>query len=47
MSNGIHKEPEGGHPGSIWAAKFIEFVGSETGQGIIRDFGKDRYGEGL
>ena len=40
-------QPNGATAGSIWAAKFIEFVASEKGQKIIRDFGKDRYGEGL
>ncbi len=29
------------------AAQFVEFVGSGAGQRIIRDYGKDRYGESL
>lgn len=38
---------QGSTPGSIWAAKFIEFVASDKGQKIIREFGKAQYGEGL
>ena len=40
-------QPEGVTPGGTIAAKFIDFVSSEKGQKIIRDYGKDRYGEGL
>jgi tungstate transport system substrate-binding protein len=40
-------QPPGSTPGSVLAARFIEFVASEKGQKIIRDFGKDQYGEGL
>jgi tungstate transport system substrate-binding protein len=39
--------PPGTTPGTEWAAKFIDFVGSEQGQKIIKDFGQDRYGEGI
>jgi tungstate transport system substrate-binding protein len=34
-------------PGAALAAKFIAFVASPQGQQIIKDYGKDRYGEGL
>lgn len=37
----------GGTPGEATARKFIEFVASGEGQRIIRDFGRDRYGEPL
>jgi len=40
-------QPEGVTPGAIWAIKFIDFVASDKGQKIIRDYGKDRDGEGL
>ncbi len=40
-------QPEGATPGSAVAAGFIDFVASEEGQQIIRDYGKDLYGEGL
>ncbi len=40
-------QPEGATPGAQWAARFIDFVASEDGQKIIRDYGKDRYGQGL
>lgn len=39
--------PEAATPGAKWAAGFIDFVASDEGQKIIRDYGKDRYGEGL
>jgi tungstate transport system substrate-binding protein len=39
--------PEGATPGAAWAARFIDFVASEEGQKIIRDYGKDQYGQGL
>lgn len=39
--------PEATGPGAAWAGKFIDFVSSDEGQKIIRDYGKDRYGEGL
>ena len=34
-------------PGAALAAKFIAFVASPQGQQIIKDYGKDRYGEGI
>ena len=40
-------QPERTTPGETTAAKFIDFVSSEKGQKIIRDYGKDLYGEGL
>ena len=40
-------QPEGATPGALWAIRFIDFVASDEGQKIIRDYGKDRYGEGL
>ncbi len=40
-------QPRDATPGARWAAAFIEFIGSENGQKIIREYGKDRYGEGL
>ena len=40
-------QPPGATPGAGWASKFIDFVGSEQGQKIIREYGRDRYGEGI
>ena len=40
-------QPEGATPGAKMAAKFIDFVASEKGQKIIREYGKELYGEGL
>ena len=40
-------QPSGATPGAAWASKFIDFVGSEQGQKIIREYGQDRYGEGI
>ena len=40
-------QPEGVTPGGTTATKFIDFVSSEKGQKIIREYGKDLYGEGL
>lgn len=39
-------QPEGS-PQAMLASKFIQFVASEQGQKIIRDYGKDLHGEGL
>ncbi|MHC1742244.1 MAG: substrate-binding domain-containing protein [Syntrophobacteraceae bacterium] len=39
--------PEGATPGAPWAAKFIDFVASDEGQTIIREYGKKEYGQGL
>ena len=38
---------EGATPGRETALRFIRFVASEEGQRIIRDYGKERYGEAL
>ena len=40
-------QPAGATPGAATAAKFIDFVASPQGQQIIRDYGKERHGEGL
>ena len=40
-------QPEGATPGQPIAAKFIDFVASDQGQAIIREFGTPQYGEGL
>ena len=40
-------QPAGATPGASEAAKFTDFVASEKGQKIIRDYGKELYGEGL
>lgn len=40
-------QPEGATSGQPYAAKFIDFVASDAGQQIIRDFGAAQYGEGL
>ena len=40
-------QPQGVTAGQAFAAKFIEFVSSEKGQGMIRSYGSDQYGEGL
>lgn len=37
----------GGTPGEAIARRFIEFVASAEGQRIMREFGRDRYGEPL
>jgi tungstate transport system substrate-binding protein len=40
-------QPAGATPGAATASKFIDFLKSKQGQQIIRDYGKDKYGEGL
>jgi len=40
-------QPTGSTPGAVIAARFIDFVVSENGQKLIRDFGREQYGEGL
>ena len=40
-------QPAGATPGAASAARFIDFVASPQGQQIIRDYGKDRFGQGL
>ena len=37
----------GGSPEAELASRFIEFLASTDGQRILRDFGRDRFGEGL
>jgi tungstate transport system substrate-binding protein len=37
--------PDGETDGQQYASKFIDFVSSEEGQKIIREYGKDLYGE--
>jgi len=39
--------PAGATPGRETAVKFIQFVGSDAGQKIIRDYGKNKYTEAL
>ena len=40
-------QPSGSTPGAAMAAKFIDFVVSGKGQNLIREFGREQYGEGL
>ena len=40
-------QPDGATAGQPYAAKFIDFIVSEEGQNLIRNFGADKYGEGL
>jgi tungstate transport system substrate-binding protein len=40
-------QPDGATAGAASAARFIQFVTSEAAQKILRDFGKDKFGEGL
>lgn len=40
-------QPAGATPGPTLAVQFIDFISSVQGQQIIKDFGKERYGEGL
>jgi len=40
-------QPVGATPGQSTASKFIDFVNSKDGQQLLRDYGKDRYGEGI
>ncbi len=40
-------QPEGATPGAALAGKFIDFVKSDAGQKIIREYGAGQYGEGL
>jgi tungstate transport system substrate-binding protein len=40
-------QPPGATPGAATAAKFIDFVASDKGQKLIREYGKDKHGEGL
>jgi len=49
MINTYHAlcQPEGATAGQSIASQFVDFVASEKGQLLIRNFGKDRFGEGL
>ena len=49
MINTYHAlcQPEGATTGQSVASQFVDFVASEKGQLLIRNFGKDRFGEGL
>lgn len=40
-------QPDGATAGQPLAVQFIDFVISEKGQKLLRDYGVDRYGEGL
>jgi tungstate transport system substrate-binding protein len=40
-------QPTGVTAGADTAAKFIEFVVSKKGQKMLRDYGRDKFGEGL
>jgi tungstate transport system substrate-binding protein len=40
-------QPAGATGESALAARFVDFLASEKAQQIIRNYGKDRYGEGL
>ena len=40
-------QPSGATPRQEYAAKFIDFLGSEEGQHIIATYGKELYGEGI
>ncbi|NOZ21383.1 MAG: solute-binding protein [Planctomycetes bacterium] len=40
-------QPPGAAPGVSIAARFVEFLASEKAQHILRNFGKDKYGEAL
>ena len=40
-------QPSGATPGAEIGAKFLTFLASDRGQQLIREFGKDVYGEGL
>ena len=39
--------PDGSTPGATPAARFIQFVASDEGQRIMREYGKDQYGQGI
>jgi tungstate transport system substrate-binding protein len=40
-------QPKGATSEQSFAARFIDFVGSDKGQSILRSYGKDPYGEGM
>ena len=37
--------PEGDNAAQPYAAKFVDFLVSEQGQGLLRNYGTDLYGE--
>jgi tungstate transport system substrate-binding protein len=39
--------PPGATPDRDTAVRFVEFLGSSAGQNVLRNYGRDRYGEGL
>ena len=49
LINAYHglSQPPGVTPGAELGGRFLDFLASDRGQQIIRDFGKDRYGQGL
>jgi tungstate transport system substrate-binding protein len=40
-------QPKGATPGQEYASMFIDFVSSDQGQKIVRNYGADKYGGGL
>jgi tungstate transport system substrate-binding protein len=40
-------QPVGATPAQPYASKFVDFLASSEGQGIVRDYGKALYGEGM
>ena len=40
-------QPAGATSGAATAARFVDFTAQPQGQQIIRDYGRDQYGEGL
>ena len=40
-------QPEGATPGASLAAQFVDFLASRKTQDILRDYGKDKHGQGL
>jgi tungstate transport system substrate-binding protein len=40
-------QPEGATPGQHYASLFVDFVGSADGQEIIRNYGKNLYGDAM
>jgi len=40
-------QPESATKGQKYASKFIDFLNSDPGQKIIKDYGKSRYGQGM
>jgi tungstate transport system substrate-binding protein len=40
-------QPENATPGQPYGIKFLEFLASDEGQSIIREYGKDRFGDAM